>query len=373
MAGMVALSVGGHDPRVFYGVDAPYITYGSLSNYDDTVCLGQWIQDFRVLVEWGPFIGPWIDYGIGQEIARPPRTNVIEKNYFVFWDPEGQMYAHYDFTPHRSFARIIDAHGSVGGLDLGNIEHLKDESLTQKNNLTSSDVEKYISSAESDAKCWARWLDGAPLHISSHVHQATNSLSVTLCSPEDPSRKEENGVEQCDVTDENTFIMHIFHAKTFDDKVNNGQQLYEAYVVLMKRSAPFGIHAIGRVPLRFVEPNKEEKKEEEKRSAQSSGDSINNNNGNDYKSRRNHPRQMFSSEKQGKRTALLRRDDDSKESKKEKTRELLYVTSMNWKLKDKNYHGFGDDVIFVGFGRDDKYNSMVDVTARELVGDMMVC
>jgi hypothetical protein len=390
---MVALSVSGHDPRVFFGPQEPYISYGSLSNYDSTVCLGQWIQDFRVLVEWGPFIGPWIDYGIAQEVARPPPTSVIEKNYFVFWDAEGQMYAHYDFAPHRSFARIIDTHGSVGGLDLGNIEQLNDEALTQRNNLTSQDVEMYIQSAESDATCWARWIDGAPLHISSHVHQATNSLSVTLCSPEDTTRQQaEDGAEKCETTDENTFLMHIFHAKTNDDKVNNGQQLYEPYVVLLQRSAPFGIHSIGRLPLRFLEPSvaaKEQEKEKkqttkEKRMASPPPPPppppLHNT--------RQHPRQIFSPEEQQeqKKKSLLsssssssssahqRRSDDEPDLPKEKTRELLYVTSMNWKVKDKNYHGFGDDVLFIGFGRDDQYNSMVDVTARELLeGNMMVC
>jgi hypothetical protein len=354
MVGMVALSVGAHDPRVFFGPENPYIVYGSLSNYDNTVCLGQWIQDFRVLVEWGPFIGPWIDFGISQELARPPPTSPIEKNYFVFWDSQNVMYTHYDLAHQRSFARVLNAQGEVG-LDLGNVSQLNNETLARQNNLTSTDVELYTKSADSDAKCWKHWMESAPLLSEAHIHQATNSLSVTLCSPK------EVGEENCTVSDENTFLMHIFQAKTIDPKVNHGEQTYDPYVLLMKRSAPFGIHAVSRLPLRFVEPTKEE--QEKRRLANEKLYPLHS---------RQQRREMTHHEQKNSTSQRLRRDEGS-DAQREESRELLYVTSMNWKEKDKNYHGFIDDVIFIGFGRSDRENSMVDVTPRELIGELLMC
>ena len=56
------------------------------------------------------------------------------------------------------------------------------------------------------------------------IHQATNSLSITLCKRSDP---------RCVPTDDNTYIMHIFHWKSYYE-FHGG---YEPYVVLFKRNA----------------------------------------------------------------------------------------------------------------------------------------
>jgi hypothetical protein len=45
-----SLNIGPHDARVFYGPRTPFAIYGSNSAY---TCFGQWMVDFRILVDWG--------------------------------------------------------------------------------------------------------------------------------------------------------------------------------------------------------------------------------------------------------------------------------------------------------------------------------
>lgn len=290
IAGLVALSLGPHDARVFFGPENPYILYGSLSTHHN-VCLGQWIQDFRMLVEWGPFLTIDVDYGVAKDLQRPPPMRPIEKNYFVFWSPDGRMFAHYDLEPRRAFAQI-DLEGRAG------------------RNLA-------LRTRDHDARCWARWEAETPW--ANGTHQATNSLSVTLCK-----RSEEGCAER----EENTFIMHIFQKKLS----YAGHAYYLPYVMLFRRSPPFALYAITAKPFWI----------------------------------------------QGQRAAGEELEEEELEKlgwfeKPREHHEMMYVTSMNWKEKDKKYHGFLDDAVFLGFGREDRVTSAMDVLAGELIGELVMC
>lgn len=210
-----SLNVGPHDARVFYGPEHPYALYGSNSEF---TCFGQWIQDFRGLVpDWGPqyrntsqavdtTLGEGLVLSNGIEIQRPRRYAPIEKNWFLFWDAAGDAYVHFDITPSRSFARL-NADGSVG----------KDLALR---------------SGKKDNACLARYLPRLTNPDYESVHQATNSLSVTLCRRSDP---------ECQPNDDNTFIFIIFHHKTYF----NFHAAYHPYVMVFRRSAPFEVWAVG--------------------------------------------------------------------------------------------------------------------------------
>ncbi|KAI2470792.1 hypothetical protein F4781DRAFT_429972 [Annulohypoxylon bovei var. microspora] len=215
-----SLNVGPHDARVFYGPRAPFIVYGS--NSQET-CFGQWIQDFRTLANWAGGGDGSEDanaspqeqeqesfFQLGTELRRPPPYSPMEKNWFLFWDPEGQMYAHYDIAPRRAFAKL-DADGSAGA------------------NLALS------AAAPSDEECMAKYMpQPGPEHES--IHQATNSLSVTTCRRSDPS---------CAPSDANTFLLTIFQHKTF----RGFHSVYEPYAMAFRRRAPFQVYGISRKPL----------------------------------------------------------------------------------------------------------------------------
>lgn len=230
------LNVGPHDARVFYGPRDPYTIYGSNSNFN---CFGQWIRDFRGLVpDWGGSLDDGAVGGggsgatgegggsfahefaspAGTELQRPPPLGDVEKNWFLFWDSDNVHYVHYDITPRRAFARL-SGDGSVGE-DLG--QH----------------------TAARDSACLARYLPdvtqtfakphGPGFHES--LHQATNSLSVTLCRRTDPG---------CVADDSNTFIFAVVHHKVYRDF----HSVYEPYVVVFRQRAPFEMFAVGSRPL----------------------------------------------------------------------------------------------------------------------------
>ena len=202
------LSVGPHDARVFYGPKAPYIIYGINSLF---TCFGQWVQDLRSLWDWGNATFPHPGYANGTEVQRPPPYAPIEKNYFLFWDQDDQVYAHYDVWPKRAFAKL-GPDGSVG------------KNLAPK-------------TAQNDDKCMATYMPHVePKPKEESIHQATNSLSVTNCRRADPA---------CKPSEKNTFIFTIFQWKTFADLRSN----YEPYVMVIEQKAPFAIHGISTKPI----------------------------------------------------------------------------------------------------------------------------
>ncbi|GKT63126.1 LOW QUALITY PROTEIN: hypothetical protein ColTof3_10465 [Colletotrichum tofieldiae] len=106
----IALNVGPHDARVFYGPKAPFIVFGSNSRF---ACFGQFMQDFRTLGDWDFETSSDLGFRLGTELQRPPPWGTMEKNWFPFWDEDGAVYLHQDVAPKRVFAKL-NADGSVG-------------------------------------------------------------------------------------------------------------------------------------------------------------------------------------------------------------------------------------------------------------------
>ncbi|KAJ9138299.1 hypothetical protein NKR19_g7888 [Coniochaeta hoffmannii] len=207
---LLELNAGPHDARVFWGPDGVYAVYGSNSRFG---CFGQFIQNFAGLMDWtAEMVAPskMEAFKTGTEIDRPGKRGEIEKNWFVFWDREGGMYAHYDVLP-RSFAKL-EGNGSVVGPDLAAVVGEKDE------------------------KCLARLMPRVEGGDGESIHQATNSLAVTLCRRRDP---------ECVAGRENTVVFAVFHHKTFRD----WHSVYEPYALAFRQEAPFEVYGVGRKPL----------------------------------------------------------------------------------------------------------------------------
>lgn len=282
---------GPRDARMFYGPDAPLLVYGSQSAH---TCLSIWIQDVRMLLQ---------EFRLEQftltklfekttEVQRPPPIKGIEKNFFLFWGGEGKAYVHHDIFPRRVFAQL-SYDGSVGP-DLAP--------------LASND----------DSVCLAMYMPSLGPQEES-IHQATNSLAITLCKRSDP---------QCIVNDENTFIMTVFQHKT----CSSGHCIYEPYVTLFGRNAPFAIHGISQRPLWI------------------------------------HGRAPLTKESHS-----MRYDNDPTRPIPEGHTEMFYVTSISWKTHGQKYHGYIDDPIFLAFGIEDSRAGVIDVLAEDLVQDLGLC
>jgi hypothetical protein len=282
---------GPRDARMFYGPEAPYIAYGSQSTY---TCLSIWLQDVRMLLQ---------DFRLEQmtlvklfkrasEVQRPPPVKGVEKNFFVFWDSENKAYVHHDIYPHRVFAQL-SFDGSVG-----------------------PDLAPAIASK--DGICMAKYM---PTVVSTHesIHQATNSLSVTLCRRTDPI---------CVPSDANTFLMTIFHHKSYYD----WHSVYEPYVMLFQRSAPFAIYAISQRPLWI------------------------------------HGRGPLNKD-----THAVHYENNPDRALPEGHSEMFYITSMSWRSHDQRYHGYIDDPMFLAFGIEDSRPAAMDVLAGDLLQDLGFC
>ncbi|KAF5025403.1 hypothetical protein F66182_2505 [Fusarium sp. NRRL 66182] len=267
------LNMGPHDARVFNGPEKPYITYGSNSIY---TCFGQFVQDFRTLTNWKGDMGNLSEFRVGTELQRPFPWHAVEKNWFLFWDTNGNMYTHYDVTPKRVFAQM-HPDGSAGE-DLAPLAAANDEKC----------LEKYLPKFTTDLES---------------IHQSTNSLRITMCRQDEPL---------CVPDDTNTFIMMIFQHKSYF----NYHSTYEPYVMLFKQQAPFEVHAISNKPIWI------------------------------------HGRKQYPDKT---------------------TSDMFYVTSIGWKGRERKYHGFIDDELFIGFGIEDERTAGINLRAEDLLKDMGLC
>ncbi|KAJ4303965.1 hypothetical protein N0V88_001567 [Collariella sp. IMI 366227] len=271
-----SLNVGPHDARVFYGPENPLISYGSNGR---EVCFGQWVQDFRKLVDWKHETTINTDFAAGTEVVRQGAPGPLEKNYVLFWDANDAMFVHTNMYPHRVFA-ALDRDGNA-------------------------DTDLAPATAADDDRCLARYLPALPpktKETSESYHQATNSLRITMCNRADPN---------CKRDDTNTFIMTIIQHKRYYDWHSE----YEPYVVLFQQRAPYELYAISEKPLWIA----------------------------------------------------------GRKHKNERHTDMLYVTSVNWKMKGLNYHGYLDDVLIIGFGVEDKNSGGIDVLAGDLMVDLGKC
>lgn len=200
------MNLGPHDARVLLGPTSPLVVYGSNSRF---TCFGQFVQDFRALRDWKNEIPGAADFRIGTELQRPGSWRAIEKNWFLFWDTENHLFVHYDLFPKRSFAKV-NLDGSV-----------------------TSDLSMF--SERQDAACMEATMPLLKSDFES-IHQATNSLRITLCDREDAD---------CALKEDNTFIFTIYQHKTFYDF----HSVYEPYIMLFRQHSPFDIYAMSRLPL----------------------------------------------------------------------------------------------------------------------------
>ena len=201
------------------------------------------------------------------------------------------MYAHHDIYPNRTFAQL-SANGSVG-----------------------PDLSSY--SAPTDSVCMAKHMPRPGPELEG-IHQATNSLALTLCRRDDPD---------CHSSDENTFIINIFQHKTY----HGYHALYYSYIMLFQQTAPFAVHAISQKPLWI--------------------------HGRDMLTNKTHA--AFYEEHPG--------------SMPQNHTEMFYITSISWKSSDQRYHGYIDDPIFVSFGIEDTKSGTIDVLAGDLLQDLAYC
>ncbi|KAJ5193178.1 hypothetical protein N7449_009320 [Penicillium cf. viridicatum] len=275
-----SLNVGPHDARVFYGPEIPYTIYGSNSFF---TCFGQWISDFRILVDWGIDTINEHKFRQYRELQRPMPWNAVEKNWFLFWDDLGQMFLHHEIAPARVFSKL-ELDGSVG-------------------------LNMAPTTSGSDQECLKRFLPET-----GKIHQATNSLTITLCARSD---------QFCQPDATNTFVLFIIQQKTLQGL----RPVYEPYVVLMRRSMPFEIYAVSSKPIWIF----------------------------------------------GRSIRAEKSDQDSSTGLQEDTSEMLYMTSISWKSHGQKYHGFIDDTLFLAFGREDSDAGGIDVTAGDLLTELSTC
>ena len=280
-----SLNLGPHDARVFYGPRSPYALYGSQSGF---TCFGQWMQDFRVLVDWGFEMFVPQEWRKPTELQRPPPYQAIEKNWFVFWDADGQAYSHYGVAPRRVFAPLsID--GRVG-----------------------QDIAP-AAAAAGDTQCLAKFM------LQGEIHQASNSLSITLCEREH---------EGCTPNEDNTFVIMLFQQKT----LHGFHSVYEPYVMLFRQRAPFEIHAISQKPLWFHGRNQ-------------------------------HVDPNIKASSHNLRAGAGDLDES----------EMFYVTSLSWKSQGQKYHGYLSDELFIAFGIEDAAAGGIDVRAVDLLPALAYC
>ncbi|KAL8375631.1 hypothetical protein RB595_006960 [Gaeumannomyces hyphopodioides] len=360
--GPLAMNRGPHDARAFYGPDgAPLVVFGSNSGL---TCFGQWIQDLRVPARWDDapvdadalnaaleagghpsfavggdtrgavgdaarsakaLSAPGIvaaaekhQFALATEMHRPKDSSsspssltaqsqyaIVEKNWFVFWDRHGERFVHHDMHPRRVFAALAD--DGTAGPDLA------------------------PTTADADAACFKRFFPdltprrGASLPTGAsepveddEIHQATNSLAITLCKRADQS---------CAASEANTFVMSIVHRKR--SHAGGLHYSYEPHVVLLRQAAPFALHGISAKPLWI-------------------------------KGRRRMMSPAASPAEQMEEGGHVRS-------------EMFYVTSIGWRGAKQRYHGYLDDVLFVGFGIDDKRPAAIDVTAADLLQGLGLC
>lgn len=285
------LTMGPHDARVFQGPDQPFVIYGSQSQYN---CFGLWIHDFRRLVDWSSSPDTMGKFFWPTDLPRPqglPHSRV-EKNWFPFWDSGGEMYIHYDIAPKRTFAKLdFDGKDNSKGLVGEDIAPL---------------------AAERDKICMEKYIPPIRNSKLEFIHQATNSLAITLCQRSDPN---------CRKSDENTYIFTIFQFKSF-----YGHGVFEPYIMLFKQTAPFEVYGMSSKPFWY------------------------------------HGRGEAGGSWVG----------DMDWIPKNST-QMVYTTSMGWKQQGLRYHGYLDDELFIGFGVEDKKSFGIDVAAGDLIAGLELC
>ncbi|KAK9475072.1 uncharacterized protein V1510DRAFT_409957 [Dipodascopsis tothii] len=184
------------DPRVFFSpLGEPLMIVGTNSK---TACLGQFVVDLRTYI---PDLAKKMeieDVPIRfKEITELPRKDraEVEKNWFMLYDENNRVYVQHDYD-ERSLSPVF---GEIANIAPPTPQCLM--GLKEKFNMKDA---------------------------ANDIHQATNSLRVTLCD------------FPCVPTIHNTVLVEIVHVKF----KNYYELFYRRYAVVMNATAPFEI--IGR-------------------------------------------------------------------------------------------------------------------------------
>ncbi|KAK9375142.1 uncharacterized protein V1513DRAFT_378771 [Lipomyces chichibuensis] len=197
----LALKAGHSDPRVLFSPRGePLMVVG---NNGQSNCMGQFVIDLRQVVpglNWKMKLhNVPIRYKELTELPRPV-YNEIEKNWFLMWDESNVGYVQHE-TEHRSVSAL-------------------DGPRKKQVNIATPDIPKCVSGLK-------RNFENQKSHAND-IHQATNSLRVTLCD------------FPCIPTIHNTVIVELMHMKY----KNTYELFYRRYAIIMNATAPFNI--IGR-------------------------------------------------------------------------------------------------------------------------------
>lgn len=298
-------------------------------------------------------------YRLATELQRPPPYSVVEKNWFIFWDDQEKMYAHYEFLPTRSFAKID--HSGAAGRNLAEVTESHDQ------------------------KCLRRYLPKAEdmRHKPEDVHQATNSLSVVLCRRRDP---------ECVPSSGNTVVMTIVHHKTYYDY--HGE--YEPYVVLFRGREPFEVFGVSKKPL-WIQGKRRlrvrVRGQPERGFPHHGRGNVNTEDApaaeHDALRGGNLGREDWHAhgqgvEGKGKKRVMVKKGGlgigrppigiPSIGRKKKRTHsDMFYVSSINWRDRGRRHKGYLDDVVMLGFGIEDHGSGGMDVVVGDLIGGFGRC
>ncbi|KAK7203267.1 hypothetical protein BZA70DRAFT_283253 [Myxozyma melibiosi] len=206
---VLEMNVGAMDPRlIFSPIGEPLMIVGA---HGRSSCWSQFITDIRI---FAPELGPKLNIThVPIRFSKPtelPRDNddSLQKNWFLMFDENDVPYVHRSFM-NRSLT-------SIEGLFNG-----APTPEERKNALTDTStpgcLQDLLDTSVTDSQ-----------DFKSKIHQATNSLRVTLCD------------FPCIPTIHNTVNIEIFHVKY----QYNLEVFYRRFVVMMNITAPFEV--VGR-------------------------------------------------------------------------------------------------------------------------------
>ncbi|KAK9316601.1 hypothetical protein V1522DRAFT_259539 [Lipomyces starkeyi] len=197
----LSLKEGHSDPRVMFSPRGePLMVVG---NNGQSNCMGQFVIDLRQVV-------PGLNWKMNlhhlpiryKELTELPRPvyNEIEKNWFLMWDDSNVGYVQHE-TELRSVSALVGP-------------------KKKQVNIATPGIPKCVSELKRKIKDHKSQAND--------IHQATNSLRVTLCD------------FPCIPTIHNTVIIELMHMKY----KNVYELFYRRYAIIMNATAPFNI--IGR-------------------------------------------------------------------------------------------------------------------------------
>ncbi|KAK7204896.1 hypothetical protein BZA70DRAFT_290210 [Myxozyma melibiosi] len=331
----------GHsDPRVFFSpIGEPLMIVGTNGRHN---CLHQYIIDLRALI---PNLGHKmridhlpVRYKKLTELTRPGLAE-IEKNWFAMYDDRNIGYIQHD--SHRRTVSLLDAAPGATE-DQSKVFNI----ANPEPKIVQTLIKKYTSK------------DAA-----NDLHQATNSLRVTLCD------------FPCIPTIHNTVIVELLHVKY----KNFYELFYRRFAVIMNATAPFDV--IGRTgPIHYAGVD-------ERTMIYTVSMAW------DHQNHR--PHEPWNELKHGGQDAwrILAERDRVNDEKAATTMTAATPTISGSGTTTENagqntasappplktnplvspyYHGWLDDVLMINFGIDDRDSGTIHVSARELLDCILV-